>query len=399
MENSSINNSAIITNFTDELGDDDRLLKGVLAFAPIIAIELLVAVISNTILLALVILACVHKHNNNINIYLFSLSIAGFMGAFSLFCLFTLIVSQRWVLGSAMCVLNWFMTNLTNLVYLVLYLIISRDKYKVVKGNSRPDKKRAYVRSAIVWTVLVVSTLSGLWHVADELFNPLDNEHFVCYQLKQDSSRNNIKFIFRTISLIGFWLLSTIIILISFFTFLLILLKLRNLKCNQRIRFSNSEQSQTSVRIDERDYSRPQKFNATGEEGTAKSLAFIYFIYFFSVFVSYVMGYANILRNYILFDEDHQDPKFEIYFTVLLIILLFPTTNPLYLILSNKRLRNRVKGLFKCELKPYLGDSPVHTTVPLRNVHKKTAKPKNKVGSPPKIQRLHTKISPMPEEQ
>ena len=395
MENSSTNYSTITTNFTDELGDDDPLLIGVLAFAPIIALEFLAAVISNIILLALVILACVHKLNNNINIYLFSLSITGLMGAFGIFCLFTLIVGRRWVLGSAMCVLNWFLVNMTNLLYLVLYLIISRDKYKVVRGNSRPSKKRAYILSAIVWAVLVVSILSGLWQVADDLLNPPDNEHFVCYQLTQDFSRNT--FVFRTISLIGFWLLSTVIIGVSFFKFLRILLELRNLKRIHCMRFSDSEQTQINVRIDEHD--RP--LNATGEEGTAKSLAFIYFVHFFAISVSYAMGYANILRNYILSDEieDHRDPKFQIFFTVLLIVFLFPTTNPLYLILSNKRLRNRVKGLFKCELNSYLGDSPVHTAVTVRDINKKTAKPKNKVGSPSKIQRPHTKILPMPVVQ
>ncbi len=383
------------TNYstTDVLDDDGPLLIGVVAFAPIIAFEFLAAVISNSILLALVILACAHRLNNNINIYLFSLSITGLMGAFSLFCLFTLIVGRRWVLGRAMCILNWSLVNLTNLLYLSFYLIISLDKYKVVRGNSRPSTKRAYVLSIIVWAVSVVSVLAGLWQVADGLLNPLDKEHFVCYQLTQETPRN--AFVFRTIALIGFWFLSAIIIGVSFFTFFRILLELRNLKSIQRMKFSDSEQTRANE-IDGRD--RP--LYASGEEGTAKSLAFIYFIHFFTISVSYVMGYANVLRNYILSGKDHQDQNFQIYFTVLLLILLFSTTNPVYLILSNKRLRNRVKGLFKCELTPYLGDSAAHTAVAVREITKNPANPnKNTVGFSLKIKRPHTRILPMAVEQ
>ena len=395
MENFSLNSTnCSTTNFTDKLGDDP-LLIGVVAFAPILFLELLAAVISNTILLALVILACVHKLNNNINIYLFSLSITGLFGAFSIFCLFTMIVARRWVLGSAMCVVNWFLVYTTNLLYLLLYLIISRDKYKVVRGSflSRPSKKRAYFLSIVAWVVSAVSVLSSLWQVVNELINPLDNDHFVCYQLAQEIPKS--RFVTQTVSLIGFWLITTIIIAVSFFTFLRILLELRNLK-NIRARFSNSEQTRTNkiVRIDGQD--RP--LYVSGEEGTAKSLAFIYFIHFFAISVSYAMGYANVLRNYILSGEDHRNPKFQIYFTVLLMVLLFPTTNPVYLILSNKRLRNRVKGLFKCELNPYLGDSPAHAAAAAREINK-NAKPSNKVGFSLKIQRPQIRILPMAVEQ
>ena len=395
MENFSLNSTNYSTiNLTDELGDDP-LLIGVVAFAPILFLELSTAVVSNTILLALVILACIHKLNNNINIYLFSLSITGLMGAFNIFCLFTMTVARRWVLGSAVCVVNWFLLHTTNLVYLLLYLVISRDKYKVVQGSflSRPSKKRAYFLSVVVWIVSGVSVLSGLWQVVNELINPLDNDHFVCYQLSQEIPQS--RFVIQTVSVIGFWLISTIIIAVSFFTFLQIMFELRNLK-NIRSRFSSFKQTRTNkiVRIDGRD--RP--LYISGEEGTAKSLALIYFIHFFAISVSYAMGYANVLRNYILSGEEYPNPKFQIYFTVLLIFQFFPTTNPVYLILSNKRLRNRVKGLFKCELNPYLGDSPAHAAAAAREVNKK-AKPSKKVGFSLKIQHPQTRIAPMVVEQ
>ena len=72
------------------------------------------------------------------------------------------------------------------------------------------------------------------------------------------------------------------------------------------------------------------------------------------------MAYIQILRNFTLPPENQDSQNFQIYFIVLLIAQLFPTTNPVYLILVNKRLRMRVKGLFKCELNPELEDSPSH---------------------------------------
>ena len=77
---------------------------GAVAFAPfLLLLELVAATVSNAILLALqlVILACVKKHNNNINIYLFSLALGELVGAVDIFCLLSLIVGRRWVLGFA----------------------------------------------------------------------------------------------------------------------------------------------------------------------------------------------------------------------------------------------------------------------------------------------------------
>ena len=57
---------------------------GAVAFASFLLLELVAAIVSNAILLALVILACVKKLNNNINIYLFTLGTGGLIGAFDI---------------------------------------------------------------------------------------------------------------------------------------------------------------------------------------------------------------------------------------------------------------------------------------------------------------------------
>ena len=74
-----------------------QLPVGAVAFAPFLLLELVAAIVSNAILLALVILACIKKLKNNINIYLFSLAIVigGLIGAFNIFCLITLVIARN----------------------------------------------------------------------------------------------------------------------------------------------------------------------------------------------------------------------------------------------------------------------------------------------------------------
>ena len=135
MENLSVsltNDTFGLGNSTEELADD-LLPIGAVAFAPILLLELVAAVVSNTILLALVILACVHKLNNNINIYLFSLAIGGLIGAFNIFSLLVLVVARRWILGLAVCNMSRFVVIVYDFFFLFIYLIIGQDKLKAVK--------------------------------------------------------------------------------------------------------------------------------------------------------------------------------------------------------------------------------------------------------------------------
>ena len=132
-----------------------------MAFAPFLLLELVAAIVSNAILLALVILACVKKLNNNINIYLFSLAIGGLMGAFNIFCLLTLIVARRWVLGVFTCNISYCVVMIYLVIFTLIFLFISRDKLKGVKDPLRghPTKKIAYIQSVVFW---IASLAAGI---------------------------------------------------------------------------------------------------------------------------------------------------------------------------------------------------------------------------------------------
>ena len=142
------------------------------------------------------------------------------------------------------------------------------------------------------------------------------------------------------------------IIVITVSNFVRILLELHDLK-RYRLHLANELNTSAVVRCD-------KPLNHTGEERTAKSLILIYFIQFSCVFVSYLMYYIQTIRNFALPPEKEDGPDFQIYFVVVLIINFFPCINPIFLILSNKRLRMRVKELFKCTLSPEVEVSPVH---------------------------------------
>ena len=334
---------------------------GAVAFAPFLLLELVAAIVSNAILLALVILACAKKLNNNINIYLFSLAIGGLIGAFNIFCLLSLVIARRWVLGFALCNVNYYLLNVYNIFFIFLYLVISRDKLKGVKDplHGRPTNKRAYVTSAFVWVATFISGalfyIAWIWSIMRD--RSIDYGNFVCFSLHSARINERGRFILVSSIVISYWIVSSIFIVSTSSNFVRILLELRELK-KYRLRYTYEIQtSKTStVRIKGRD----KPLYRTGEERTAKSLILVYFIQFSSVFISFLMYYIQTIRNFVLPPEREDGPDFQFYFVTALTILFFPCSNPVFLILSNKRLRTRIRELFKCTLNPEVEASPVH---------------------------------------
>ena len=334
---------------------------GAVAFAPFLLLELVAAIVSNAILLALVILACVKKLNNNINIYLFSLAIGGLIGAFSVFCLLVQVLARHWVLDLVICSINWYVTLFYNIFFLLIYLVISRDKLKGVKDPiyGRPTNKRAYVNSALVWAISsgVGIALYVPWIVRN--LNQLETENlfiehgnFICFSLSNEGVGERLRFILLSLSTTSSGVVSIIIVAVTFSNFIYILVELQKLK-KFRLRFAEEVQTSKHVRIDELD----KPLFRTGEERTAKSLTLVYFIQFICVFISYGMIFAQAISNFI---QPQDSPDFQLYFATLLIVQFFPCINPMFLILSNKRLCLRVKELFKCTLSPEEEASPIH---------------------------------------
>ena len=332
---------------------------GAVAFAPFLLLELVAAIVSNAILLALVILACIKKLNNNINTYLFSLAIGGLMGAFCIFCLLVQVLARHWVLGFVICSINWYITIFYNFFFLLIYLVISRDKLKGVKDpiHGRPTNKRAYLNSALVWLsssgVAIALYLAWIFrnlNQLDSLF--IEHGHFICFGLSNQGVSEMIRFVLLSLSLFCIGVASTVIVAVIFFNFMYILVELRKLKIF-RLRFAKEVQTGKDITIDKLD----KPLFRTGEERTAKSLTFVFFIQFSCVFIGFGMGFAQAISNFI---QPQGSSDFKFYFVILLIVQFFPCINPVFLILSNKRLQKRVKELFKCTLNPEMEASPIH---------------------------------------
>ena len=77
---------------------------------------------------------------------------------FSIFCLIMLVLARNWVLGFAMCSMNYLAMIIYHSTFISIYIIISRDKLKGVKDPlyGRPTNKRAYLNSIVVWVIDVV---------------------------------------------------------------------------------------------------------------------------------------------------------------------------------------------------------------------------------------------------
>ena len=364
MENRSLNYTA-----NDSAALSFQLPAGSVAFAPFLFMELVAAVVSNAVLLALVILVCANKFNNNINIYLFSYALGGLIGVFDIFCLLVLVLARRWVFGGIVCSVTWYAMSTYNIVFLTIYLFISRDKLKAVKDPSqgRTSNKRAYIYSTVIWAVSIgTATLIAGWPGNfDGIPRPgVEDGNFICFGLSSERVRNRASFILTSFFVISFWVVSTIIIVTTFSNFVRILSELRELK-QLRLHFVEQSRMGKVVRINGRD--RP--LYATGEERTAKSLTLTYFIQFVCVFISYAMFYIQIIRNFVLPLEAQDGTDFQIYFIVALMVQFFPCANPLFLILTNKRLRIRVRGLLKCTLRAEGDRSPGHRSVITTTTH------------------------------
>ena len=362
---------------------------GALAFAPLLILGLVVAVVSNVILLALVLLACVRKFNNNINIYLFSFAIGGLVGSFEVFCLLTVILARHWILGPVICSINWYATILYNILFFTFYLVVSRDKLKVVKDPLRghTTRKRAYIHSVLMWifslTFATFITGSGIRNIS---VHGVTNENFWCFGRSSIRINNRFQFILSSFLLAIFWFITTIFICITLYNFIRILIELRKLK-KLRQRFAQQSRRGIFVRVNGQD----KPLYRTGEERTAKSLTLVYFIQMICIFVGYALVYTQMIRNFVLPPEIQDSSNFQIYFIVDLMIQFFPCLNPIFLIATNSRMRGRVKGLFRCSLYPENEASPTHLLADSHRVDSALVGGRNKSN----MNVFHNKIAPI----
>ena len=344
-------------------GQLELLPFGVVAFAPFLFLELAAAGVSNTILLALLIPACIKNLNSYVNIYLFSLAIGGLIGTVNIYCLLSLVVARRWVLGPVMCGVNFCLLVAYSLFFLLIYLVISCDKLKGVKNplHGRPTNKRAYINTILIWgasaTLGIIAIVWGLSDISGVSSHD-QRGNLICFGISTRPEDRRNRFIYLSVAVIILWVFSSIVVIVAFSNFAHILLELQKLK-RLRLLFVKESRIKRVVTINGQD----KPLYLTEEERTAKSLTLIYFIHFVGDFISYGIYYIQFVINNFTSPLENQD-SFEqqksVYLIIALILHFLNCVNPVLLILANKRLRIRVMGLFKCQLNPKMEETQDH---------------------------------------
>lgn len=365
MENDSLTFSyPVTTSFTmstnesaDQGGTEStpsptiELPLGIEAFAPLLFIELLIMVPCNLALMALVIKA--RKVNNNTNIYLFSLAISGLLKSVILFNLMVVVFTRRWIFGREMCYINDFLFRLAIFPILLIHALVSRDRYNAIRdplNHWKVSTKKTYVLSFTVWVVSGVLALgSVLWYV---LRTPLSNdplnglECFFGLDMLQGDYSVSLFEVVASMFIIPWVISLSIFTLWHYFLVLRQLHTLTKLRSQFRV-LSNS----TILKVNGQD----KPLHCTAEERAAKSLALTFLLEFICSVTS--LSIIAILSALLILRYTSMKNTFSAIIVLALSILILPGINPVILALSNKRFRNRVKGLLKCELRPELEES------------------------------------------
>ncbi len=329
-------------NSSNEDNSAEKLPDGTLLLAPIILLELMAAVVSNTLLIALIVKACIQHVQNNTNVYLLSLGVLGLLESFNLFTLFVTVSARRWVFGTAFCEINNVIVKLHLLSPLFLHFVLSRDRYKAVRDpfHWQPITKWAYVSTAVIWALAILySAFESVGAVFFGVDNPTGAKFYACY-FTLDSKRTTVLSVALSV------LYYVIVISVLVWTLAYYILVLKDLHLTEKLRIQHSMLSSHVIS----DNGRDKPLECTAEERAARSLALIFLIQFACTIVSHL--HASIR----LFESIAQDAALEsnahaTEITLWFTIYLFPAVNPVFLMLTNQRFRTRVIDLFKCELK------------------------------------------------
>ena len=323
------------------------LPRGIEGYAPILLVEFIISLVSNVFLMALILKA--RKVQNNTNIYLFSVCVAGLFEAFNLFMLLITVTARRWLFGSAMCAMSSFILLLTLFTLILLHLCISRDRYKAVSDpfHWQPKTKYSYINSVAIWAVSLAYSLYSIGSYIEKPLRPNTEENaFSCFGLTLFRDGNRVRGLVTAIVLVStYYLLVIIVAIVTLRNYILILRELHLIK-----RLRQQHRILPSVlKVNGRD----KPLQCTAEERAAKSLAVLFIIQLVCSFLITTISFARAMES-ILEKTSLGEVTHPAEFTLWLIVLLMPSVNPGILILINSRFRNRAKNLFLCtsELKP-----------------------------------------------
>ena len=330
---------------TNVNGSDDiatSLVSEIIVLAPFVLAIFLVALVFNLILLAL--LFKTSKVNSNTNIYLFSIGLFGLIGCFNTFALLVTLIAKRWVLGTALCIFNDFMFRITIPALPLLHVVISHDRYKAVcypLTYWKKKRKNVILVSVFLWVFSFVIAVCGTtwsFSVVPVYENILGPEcYYGIVTVYHSTIDSRVAIVLNIVYFIAIAVCS--IVTLVYYVFIA-----RELHTVESLRTQYRMLSDSPIlKVNGRD----KPIQCSTEERAAKSLVVLFGFRFVCLAISAVIAIIHAVKE--LYIEESIQTQFED--IIIFIFFLLPTIGPSLLIASNKRYRQRVRGLFQGEFR------------------------------------------------
>lgn len=345
MDSSGTSASGELEGNSSTSAHDFGIQTAAVAFAPFFLIELLVAVVSNIILLVLI--ARARKVINSTNVYLLSLAIKGLIESVVVFNILVTVLARRWIFGPVYCAVSAVSVVTISLVSVLIHLALSRDRYKAVKN---PLKKKRSLKSSFIVTALVWGTVLTFLIVSTAVtYSPpspgVNSTNLVCFGNPED--REALKGILSAIILL---LVLTAISVVTLAHYIWIIKELRQV---EKLRAQFSIQNGPVLRVNGRD----KPLHCTTEERKVRSLIAAYA---FELACKLPVYALSLIENVAKALGSSYVANTEL--VVLLFLFMLPSTMPLVLMVTNKRFRRRMTGILRGKLDPEL---PADLVVPV----------------------------------
>ena len=329
-------------------GSDDittSLVLEIIVFTPFVLAILLVAIVSNLILLALIFKTS--KVNSNTNIYLFSIGLIGLIGCFNTFTLLVTLFARKWVLGTALCIFNNFAFRLTIPAVPLLHVVLSYDRYKAVLYPLtywKKKRKTAILVSVFLWVVsFVIAVCSTAWSVSliPDYENILGPECYYAVNTLHNHDISDAVSLAVLVLDVFYFIAIAVCSIVSLVYYVIIL---RELHIVESLRTQYRMLSDSPIlKVNGRD----KPIQCSMEERTAKSLFVLFGFRFACLAISAVIAIIHATIEAYNFGLEEQRIQSQFEDITVLFIFLLPTIGPALLIISNKRYRKHVRGLFQ----------------------------------------------------
>ena len=314
-----------------------------LIYTPFIAVQLLVGLASNLLLVSVLIKSSV---TNNINIYLCSMAANNLLSLFPLLTLMVTTATQRWVFGQTMCTINQVITYAITSPNLLLPAFISRERYRAVLHffEWKPYTKRTYIEVGGVWMTAIVTGLFAMLQ-GRQIVGETDDA-MSCYSPRRWPPVSNI--VTRALAAVG----GTSILLFSVVHYIYIFRRLRVIKKN------NMYPNTGSLRFTYQDTPIQWKSELRALYSMASTFIFNAASYI-------IISVIFMCEEAVAIDNQTTFATANVLLLKIAVVCIFvaPTASPMVFIVINKRFRMRAMDIL--HLKP---PKKITSRVGIRNI-------------------------------